>query len=63
MEKMGDDSLAGYAMLSKRDPEGRNVVVLALLFAAVDLLKAVVDYFENAFDIRQFVLKQEFDSN
>lgn len=63
MEKINDDTLQGFSLLSKRDPEGRNVITLALLFASVDVLKAISEYFESAFDMRQLILKQEFDSN
>ena len=44
IEKVPDDADA-VQYLSKRDPEGRNVIVLCLLCASVDVLKAIYELF------------------
>lgn len=51
------------ALLLKKDPEGRNTVVICLVFSSVDVLKAIFDRFSSKYDMRNFILKQEFDFN
>ena len=54
--------------IQKRDPEGRNLVVICLLFASYDVLEAIYQLYDDAgqewkVKFSQFVLKQTFDYN
>ena len=49
--------------MTKKDPEGRNVIVLCLLFASYDVLEAIFKCFEGTNDIQGYILKQEYDGN
>jgi len=63
MEKIGGDLTTGFQLLHKKDPEGRNTIVLCLIFASFDVLEAIVETFEESYDMKATVLKQEFDFN
>jgi len=43
--------------LSKKDPEGRNIVALCLLYASIDVLRAVHKMFTPHCDMGEFILK------
>jgi hypothetical protein len=45
MEKIGNDLQQGLVLLYKKDPEGRNALVICLVFASFDVLRAIFDTF------------------
>lgn len=49
--------------LHKKDPEGRNVIVICLLNASNNVLEAIWEMFGEHFDVKQLILKQEYDFN
>lgn len=63
MEKINNDLQQGMNLLFKKDPEGRNTVVICLVFSSIDVLQAIFETFSPKYDMRNFILKQEFDAN
>jgi len=51
------------SLLYKRDPEERNVIVICLVFASVDVLKAIFKTFSEEYDMKSIILKQKYDNN
>lgn len=49
--------------LRSKDPEHRNVIVLCLVHASVNVLKAIYETFKDSVDMSELILKQEFDHN
>jgi hypothetical protein len=54
--------------MQKRDPEGRNFMVICLLFASVDILESIYQMYAEAgaqwtLKLTQFILKQVYDYN
>jgi hypothetical protein len=49
--------------MTKKDPEGRNMIVLCLVFASFDVLEAIVKFFEEERDIKSHIIKEEYDGN
>ena len=49
--------------LKSRDPEGRNVLVLCLLNASVNVLTFLYETFKEHTDMCELILKQEYDYN
>lgn len=63
LDKMNNDLAMAWQILQKRDPEGRSTIVLCLLFASFDVLKEIFETFCSKYDMRQHILRQEFDNN
>jgi hypothetical protein len=63
MDMIGNDLQQGMQFLAKKDPEGRNFVVLCLLNASTEVLQCIFETFSKVYDMRQFILKQEYDGN
>ena len=49
--------------ISKKDPEGRNVIVLCLLHSSFDVLKVIDQLLSPEYNMGDIILKQEYDFN
>ena len=62
LEAVGSaQNLLGF--MYKKDPEGRNPIVLCLVSASPNVLGALFDILKDVCDMRELILKQEYDSN
>ena len=52
-----------FSYLQKKDPEGRSVVDLCLLFSSVNVLRAIYQHFNSEFDVSSFIMRAQFDHN
>ena len=57
VEKIGSKEDA-FLYLTKKDPEGRNVIVLCFMYASVDVLKALHEDLKDDFAISDLILSQ-----
>lgn len=63
MEKLGSDVARAFDLLHKKDPEGRNVIVLCLTHSSWLVLESIYEMFGSTYDMKQQILKQSYDSN
>lgn len=42
----------------KKDPEGRNAIVLCLINGSINVLQAIYDILKDYTDMKEYILKQ-----